>query len=304
MHRCKLGNMYRWNEIRNRDVNLTCHLQFETEKPACKRNLPPMAAGRLCRRALSAFNQPNRLWTPISSSCPPSRVTQPPAGTSCLSLISQNLDAFSPRSVSRAQQLLGGILEQPKSPDIICLQEVTSDVRAFILASSGVRKGFQVTSFEGVPFANMTLLSRKRFAFDLGSQNKANVIDRGGKLIHGAVYRIQLPSKYGRCALSMDIILPSTPSTATATYRVVNVHLDSLGDAFTYRTEQMKVLADLLREPGCDGGLIVGDFNAISPDDDEGLRAAATTVSPRSKSCRHTPDRVKCASLLPLSSKD
>ena len=36
---------------------------------------------------------------------------------------------------------------------------------------------------------------------------------------------------------------------------------------------------------------------AISPDDDDGLRAAATTVSPRSKSCKHTAVTVECASL-------
>lgn len=80
----------------------------------------------------------------------------------------------------------------------------------------------------------------------------------------GPVSRVQLPSKYGRCALSVDIILPSTP---TSTCRLVNVHLDSLGDTLTYRTEQMKIVADLLREPGCGGGLIAGDFNAISPKD-------------------------------------
>ena len=30
------------------------------------------------------------------------------------------------------------------------------------------------------------------------------------------------------------------------------------------------MLADILREPGCGGGIIAGDFNAISPED-EGL---------------------------------
>ena len=62
----------------------------------------------------------------------------------------------------------------------------------------------------------------------------------------------------------MDITSPFTPTT---TYRLVNVHLDSLGDTLLYRTEQMEFLAKLLREPGCGGGLIAGDFNAISPED-------------------------------------
>ena len=29
----------------------------------------------------------------------------------------------------------------------------------------------------------------------------------------------------------------------------------------------MEILANLLRKPGCGGGLIAGDFNAISPED-------------------------------------
>ena len=83
----------------------------------------------------------------------------------------------------------------------------------------------------------------------------------------GPVSRVKLPSKYGRCALSVDLILPSTPSTPSTTCRLINVHLDSLGDTLPYRAEQMEILANLLREPGCGGGLIAGDFNAISPED-------------------------------------
>ena len=113
------------------------------------------------------------------------------------------------------------------------------------------------TSFDGVPFANMTLLSSNRFAFNSEE-------DRGKKFILGPVYRVKLPSKYGRCAISVDIIPPSTPTTMC---RLINVHLDSLGDTLPYRIEQMAILANLLREPGCGGGLIAGDFNAISPED-------------------------------------
>jgi len=60
----------------------------------------------------------------------------------------------------------------------------------------------------------------------------------------------------------MDII----PPTST-TCRLINIHLDSLGETLLCRTEQMEILANLLREPGCAGGLIAGDFNAISPED-------------------------------------
>ncbi|KAI0281953.1 Endonuclease/exonuclease/phosphatase [Russula aff. rugulosa BPL654] len=195
-----------------------------------------------------------------TSRCAPNQVTQQPALTSHFSLITQNLDAFSSRPES-------------KRPDIIFLQEVTSDVRTSILGNPKVREAFLVTdaedqtSFERVPFANMTLLSSKRFAFDLELQKEEDGVERVAKFMLGPVSRVKLPSKYGRCALSVDIIPPSTASIPTATCRLVNVHLDSLGDALAYRTEQMEILANLLREPGCGGGLIAGDFNAISPED-------------------------------------
>lgn len=66
----------------------------------------------------------------------------------------------------------------------------------------------------------------------------------------------------------MDII----PKTALpgVVFRFVNVHLDSLWQTQSLRAHQMKILADVLREPGCSGGIIAGDFNAISPED-EGL---------------------------------
>lgn len=178
------------------------------------------------------------------------------------------MDAFSPRPLARAKLILGGILEESKHPDIIFLQEVTSDVRTYLLGNPKVREAFLVTdaedqtSFEGGAFANTILLSSKRFAFDLESQKE--------KFICGPVSRVKLPSKYGRCALSVDIFPPSTtftPSVPATAYRLVNVHLDSLGDALPYRTQQMEILANLLRESGCGGGLIAGDFNAISPED-------------------------------------
>jgi len=60
----------------------------------------------------------------------------------------------------------------------------------------------------------------------------------------------------------------SSPQPRRAVFRLVNVHLDSLGDTLHYRARQMEILANVLREPGCSGGIIAGDFNAISPGDD------------------------------------
>lgn len=228
-----------------------------------------MAASGRSQRALSAFKPSNLLRAAVSSSrCTPSQVARP----SRFSLITQNLDAFSSRPIARAKLLLDSILEESRRPDVIFLQEVTSDVHTAILANPKVREAFLVTdaqdktSFEGVPFANVTLLSSRRFAFDPESQKREEDggVERGEKFVCGPISRVKLPSKYGRCALSVDIIPPSTP---TAAYRLVNVHLDSLGDTFRYRAEQLEMLANLLRGPGCTGGLIAGDFNAITPDD-------------------------------------
>ena len=81
----------------------------------------------------------------------------------------------------------------------------------------------------------------------------------------GRVSRVILPRKYRRDALYVDIISPTAPGTV---FRLINVHLDSLGDTLHYRAQQMEILANVLREPGCSGGIVAGAFNAISPEDD------------------------------------
>ena len=80
----------------------------------------------------------------------------------------------------------------------------------------------------------------------------------------GHVSRVIMPSKYKRDALYVDIIHPTPQGTV---FRLINVHLDSLWHTLHYRAQQMEILANVLREPGCSGGIIAGDFNAISPDD-------------------------------------
>lgn len=72
-------------------------------------------------------------------------MTQRLAQPSRFSLITQNLDAFSLRPIARAKLLLHSILEESKRPDVIFLQEVTSDVHTAILANPKVREAFLVT---------------------------------------------------------------------------------------------------------------------------------------------------------------
>jgi tyrosyl-DNA phosphodiesterase 2 len=59
----------------------------------------------------------------------------------------------------------------------------------------------------------------------------------------GCVSLVTLPSKYRRDGLYVDIIPPTVPVTV---FRLVNVHLDSLGDELPYRAQQIKMLADVL----------------------------------------------------------
>ena len=237
-----------------------------------------MVTNRLWR-ALSAFNRSTRRWETIPLRNVQSQVTQRLAPTSRsidtfwtqgLSLISWNIDAFSPRPVSRAKHILSHILEEPRSPDVLFLQEVTREVRASLLDDARVRAAFLVTdaedqtSFEEVPFATMMLLSNARFIPGLDSQKEGDAIEGRENFMLGRVSRVILPSKYKRDALYVDIIPPTPQGTV---FRLINVHLDSLWHTLHYRAQQMEILADVLREPGCSGGIIAGDFNAISSED-------------------------------------
>ena len=102
------------------------------------------------------------------------------------------------------------------------------------------------TSFEDVPFATMTLLSSTRFVSGLDPQKEGDGIEGRETLMLGRVSRVTLPSKYGRDALYVDIISPTAPGTV---FRLINVHLGSLWNTLHYRSQQMEILANVLREP-------------------------------------------------------
>ncbi len=243
---------------------------LEVPFPASQYTTPSMVANRIWwPGSLSAFSRPTQRWVPIPLQNVPSHVPQR------LSLISWNIDAFSSQPVSRTKLILNHILEGPKTPDLIFLQEVTPDVRASLLDDPRVRAAFLATdaedqtSFEAVPFATMTLLSNERFTSALDTQKEGDGNKGREKFMLRGASRFALPSRYRRDALYVDITCPTASNTV---FRLINVHLDSREDALHNRTQQMKLLARFLREPMCSGGIIAGDFKAISREDDTLIR--------------------------------
>ncbi|KAH9911441.1 Endonuclease/exonuclease/phosphatase [Epithele typhae] len=223
-------------------------------------------------RPLSAFDHAARRWTalPLRPLAPLHNLGER------LSLISWNIQASSwVKRVERSQLILDRILKGPKSPDIIFLQEVASEVRRSLLDDPRVRSSFLASDaeddkdFKGVPFATMTLLSNERFvspsnvlAEKDGSEGKGE--GRGGsKMVLDSVFRMTLPSRYQRDALCVNVRDPATPGNVL---RLLNVHLDSLDSHFR-RAYEIFLLDRLLREGGCSGGVIAGDFNAVEPND-------------------------------------
>lgn len=119
----------------------------------------------------------------------------------------------------------------------------------------------------------MTLLSKERFVSPLlltekdegEGKGKGEGLGEGGSaMVLDSVFRMTLPSRYNRDALCVDIRDPAAPG---AVLRLLNVHLDSL-DSWFRRAFEMLLLDGVLREDGCSGGIIAGDFNAVHPNDD------------------------------------
>src|SRR6266436_7863812 len=87
-------------------------------------------------------------------------------------------------------------------------------------------------------YKTMMLLSSKHFGSLLLNEEG----EGGGKLMLDSVFCMELPSRYRRDALCMDI---TAPAASGAVFRLLNVHLDSL-DLHFRRALQMLVLAGLL----------------------------------------------------------
>jgi tyrosyl-DNA phosphodiesterase 2 len=93
-------------------------------------------------------------------------------------------------------------------------------------------------------------------------------------ILLGAIWRISLPSRFGRDALCCDLILNAsnkhTSGRKSLRIRLINVHLDSLPINPSLRPHQLSICASYLGAAG--RGVIAGDFNSVLPEDDDLIR--------------------------------
>lgn len=92
-------------------------------------------------------------------------------------------------------------------------------------------------------------------------------------------YSLEYDSEMQRNALIIDLKLSVPPNAARrkaqsklqfVTLRVANTHLESLpSPGARLRTEQLGLVAEVLREEELVGGIVCGDMNAICPSDVE-----------------------------------
>ncbi|KAG2146150.1 Endonuclease/exonuclease/phosphatase [Suillus bovinus] len=65
----------------------------------------------------------------------------------------------------------------------------------------------------------------------------------------------------------LDTAQAPSSSESVVTLRIANTHLDPLPDGVQIREKQLKLIADTLIQDGLFGGIVGGDFNAVSPND-------------------------------------
>lgn len=216
---------------------------------------------------LSAFHYKINRWVPIYPPAVPYRQEVPQVGT--LSLLTWNIDFASILAIRRTAALMNYIFST-KVPVILFLQEVRPDIHTLLLQHQSIRQHFLITDTKETTFhksrnsySNLILLAKRRFNFWSNEGCLIQAADPTGYSV-GYASREKLPSVFGRDGLFVDLIPQKAPNTYI---RLINVHLDSL-DHVQFRSKQLHWLANTLSDDGCSGGLIAGDFNAVTPKDD------------------------------------
>ncbi|PVI05023.1 hypothetical protein DM02DRAFT_517722 [Periconia macrospinosa] len=153
------------------------------------------------------------------------------------------------------------VIRNTKVADILLLQEVSREALVHLLEDAWVQQYWYTSdadfsSFGTQKFATVTLLSKLWIA--------------NHDVSLGGLWRIPLPSRFGRDALCCDLVFNASSKCALGKHalriRLINVHLDSLPINPSLRPQQLSLAASYLSAAG--RGLIAGDFNTVLPEDE------------------------------------
>jgi tyrosyl-DNA phosphodiesterase 2 len=176
------------------------------------------------------------------------------------------------------------VIKTTGAADVVFLQEVSREALTALLEEPWIQQNWytsdvDASAFGKQKFISITLMSKLWLAID--------------GILLGAIWRISLPSHFGRDALCCDLILNSsskhTSGRGSLRIRLINVHLDSLPINPSLRSYQLSIAASYLSAAG--RGIIAGDFNPVLPEDDDLVRTNGLTdawVHLRSKDPGHT----------------
>lgn len=182
-----------------------------------------------------------------------------------LRLVTWNVNADAPFPKSRISALLE-VIKTTGATNVIFLQEVSKDALAALLGEPWIQQKWYISDIDASAFGTQKFIS-------VTLVSKVWVATEG--ILLGAIWRIPLPSRFGRDALCCDMLLNSSsehiPGKSSVRIRLINVHLDSLSINPSLRPVQLSICALYLRAAG--HGIIAGDFNPVLQEDDDLVRA-------------------------------
>ncbi|XP_014562755.1 hypothetical protein COCVIDRAFT_83428 [Bipolaris victoriae FI3] len=181
-----------------------------------------------------------------------------------LRLVTWNVNADAPFPKSRISALLE-VIKTTGATNVIFLQEVSKDALAALLGEPWIQQKWYISDIDASAFGTQKFIS-------VTLVSKVWVATEG--ILLGAIWRISLPSRFGRDALCCDMIFNSstdkTSGKGPTRIRLINVHLDSLPINPSLRPHQLSICASYLSTAG--RGIIAGDFNPVLPEDGDLVR--------------------------------
>lgn len=191
--------------------------------------------------------------------------------SSFMRVVSWNIDCMRPEPDLRLDAALSYIQHHVfkcrtnrrcPEPCSILLQGVQATAFDTILNNKWVQNFFVVipSTTDAWPklakYGSVTLLSR---SIDIAKSTS----------IHFSCSEPQLHAIFIDVKLSglLDTAKAPPSSESVVTLRIANTHLDPLPDGAPIREKQLKLIANALMQDGLFGGIVGGDFNAVSPND-------------------------------------